>query len=276
VDANGDDKPTIIPRLFSNPRIAFAGSLAGILGIPLAIYFYVEGISRPDIVYYTNPVRTIVVQQGTASKLAVSYEGHPLTQDVTAVQIAIWNRGRQAVRKEAVLQPLVIKTNPKVPILEATVKQRTRDVVGLTVDESRIAQGEASVSWKILEQSDGGVIQLVYAGSPDVKIECDVAVEGQRAIHELTYGERIKSPAEQLQEQNGSRTFKLVMTLLTVFVLIIGFWLFRHQDRKPELQSLKSDPLFWVILFFGPVGMVVILVYVFLMRPALSPPFGFQ
>ena len=79
------------------------GTAASILGLLLAVYFYFGNVSYPELVYIVNPVRTIVVKQGTASRLGVIFDGQPLTQDVTAAQVALWNRGRQAIRRAAIL-----------------------------------------------------------------------------------------------------------------------------------------------------------------------------
>ena len=255
-------------RFFSNPWVGIIGSVASIVSVPLALIFYFESVSQPDLVYYTNPVRTIVVKQGTASHLTVSFDGHPLTQDVTAVQIAIWNRGRQAIRKEAVLHPLVIKTNPKVPILEAIIQRRSRDVVELTVDQSSIAQGEVSISWNILEQSDGGVVQLVYASSPDVQIQCETVIVGQPAIRELKYGGTLKSPGEQLREEKGFRYVIIGMSLMNLFMVILVVWSRRRVGGIP--------PPYYIFTIILTVLGIVTFVWGFFLRAIPSPPFGFQ
>ena len=94
---------------FKHPAVGILGSLAGIIGIPLAIYFYTQTALYPDLVYYVNPARAAVVQQGAASHLTVSIDGQQITTDVSAAQVAIWNRGKQAIRHESVLEPIVIR-----------------------------------------------------------------------------------------------------------------------------------------------------------------------
>src|ERR1700682_4028884 len=116
-------RPQGLFSFFAHPWVGIIGSVASILGALLAIYFYLHSVSRPELVYYANPVRTVVVKQGTASRLSVSFDAPLVTQDVTAVQVAIWNRGRQAIKREAVLEPIVIRTEPRVTILEATIRR---------------------------------------------------------------------------------------------------------------------------------------------------------
>jgi hypothetical protein len=152
---------------FAKPWVGIVGSVASIFGVLLAVYFYFHTNGFPELVYYVNPARAVVVKQGTASRLTVLFDGRPLNQDLSAAQVALWNRGRQAIRRAAILQPIIIRTEPRVPILEATVRRTSRDVVSLDLDRTRLADGEVSVSWNILEQGDGAVVQVVYAAGPD-------------------------------------------------------------------------------------------------------------
>jgi hypothetical protein len=264
-----------LEALFSNPWVGIIGSVASILAIPLAIYFYFGSVSQPDLVYYTNPIRTVVVKQGTSSRLTVSFEGHALNQDVTAVQIAIWNRGRQAIRKEAVLQPLIIKTNPKVAILEATIQKRSRDVAGLTLDNTSVAQGEVAVSWNILEQADGGVIQLVYASSPMVQIQCEAVIVGQPAIRELRYGGTLDSPAEQLRAETQRRRYQAI--IVSVYLLVVVSVLLARivlKNHFPGGDAVFSS-LVGAVVAFG-FAFLVAFIWNFFVRPIPTPPFGFQ
>ena len=111
-------------RFFKHPAVGFVGMLVGIIGVLLSIYFYYETLRSPDLVYYINPARAAVIKQGAASRLTVSDDGQPISTDVTATQVAVWNRGKQAIRQASVLDPIVIRTEPSVPILEATIERR--------------------------------------------------------------------------------------------------------------------------------------------------------
>jgi hypothetical protein len=140
----------------SNPWVGLVSIALNIVGVFLTVFFYLSSTSYPELVYLVNPVRTIVVKQGTTSRLGVMFDGRPLTQDVTASQVVIWNRGRQAIRRAAILQGVTITTEPRVPILEATIRKTSRDVVGFDLDRTRLAEGEVSISWNILEGGMAG------------------------------------------------------------------------------------------------------------------------
>lgn len=137
-------------RFFSHPVvmiITLCGSLASVIAIPLAFYFAGEAHRTRELTYYVHPVRAIVVKAGEASQLAVSYAGKELTTDVTAVQVQMWNQGRETIHKAVILRTLVISTENHTPILEATIRKQTRpDIVHLALDDS--AQEKGRLGWE--------------------------------------------------------------------------------------------------------------------------------
>jgi hypothetical protein len=61
-------------------------------------------------------VKAVVVKAGQASKLTVNYDNKPVTADITSLQIAIWNRGRLPIKRENILDSIVVCTDEKTPI----------------------------------------------------------------------------------------------------------------------------------------------------------------
>ena len=162
---------TGLMRFFSLPIVGIIGWAATVLSLVLGIFFYLQGTKKRDIVYYVNPIQAVVVKTGEATQLNVLYGGRELKSDVTAAQIAVWNQGNESVRPENILEPIAIRTIPSVPILEASIRKKSRGVVDVSLDQSRLSEGVVGVRWNILEQDDGTVIQLVYAGPPSTQIE---------------------------------------------------------------------------------------------------------
>lgn len=259
--------------VFANPWVGIGGSVAGILGLMLAVYFYFQSRSYPELVYYVNPARTVIVKQGTASRLTVSFDGRPLTQDVTASQVAIWNRGPQAIMRQAVLQPITIRTQPRVPILEASIRKKSREVVNLELDPTRFSQGEVSLSWNILEQYDGGVVQVLYAAGPETQIQCLGVIQGQRDIRELRYSKRILSPSQQVKSQLFYRYGLAVIIAITVPVIV--FTLIRIFNRKRTEHVIHVETILAILVFVVVVLIVVNLLSV-LTTTIPQPPFGFE
>ncbi|MEK6286312.1 MAG: hypothetical protein AABO57_11265 [Acidobacteriota bacterium] len=129
--------------------------------------------------YYVHPSRSVIVKAGQSTSLRVLYKDKDLDTDVTAVQVSIWNQGKDLIRKEQILSNAKIVTRPLVPVLEATVSKPSRNVIDFNIDESHLSEGYVPLSWRILEQDDGAVVQLVYAGSSDIEIQVEATIEGQ-------------------------------------------------------------------------------------------------
>lgn len=165
------------------------GTLVGVLGLILTVSFYFGTRKTRELTYYLHPARTAIVKTGQISALKILYRNQEIKTDVTAVQIAIWNRGKEAIKAEHVLTPIEIATKPGVPILETRILRASREHVSrFTVDVSRQSEGIVPVSWRILELDDGAVVQLTYAGSADTEIVITGVIEGQRKISSARRG----------------------------------------------------------------------------------------
>jgi hypothetical protein len=60
---------------FSNPLVGFLGSIASILSLGLAFYFYFANKQEPRLTYYVHPVRAALVQTGKMSDFKVLFMG---------------------------------------------------------------------------------------------------------------------------------------------------------------------------------------------------------
>ena len=162
----------------------YLGHIIGILGILLGCFFYLRSLSDPELVYYVDPAKLTVVRAGQSSKIIVKIDGDTVERDVTAAQIYIWNKGEDSIRKENLLSPLIISTGHKNPILDARIKNVSREIIGVEIDQSEINNdqseinnGKLGLDWKILEQDDGFAIQLIYYGDENDAIMLSATVE---------------------------------------------------------------------------------------------------
>src|SRR5205807_7416538 len=79
--------PTGFRRFFSRPLVGILGSVASIISVPLAILFYVQSVTKRDIVYAVYPLRTYLARAERPSDLRVEFKGQPISSsDVIAVQ----------------------------------------------------------------------------------------------------------------------------------------------------------------------------------------------
>jgi hypothetical protein len=265
---NTETRENLILRFYHSPWFSFSAWLVGIVGILFALYSHYSNIRYPELVYFVSPARAIVVSQGSASRLAVTFDGQPIGKDVTAAQIVVWNRGKEPVSREAVRQPFVISTENQAPILEATIRKKSRSVVQLDLDETRLASGKLGLRWNMLETGDGGVLQVVYAGDTAVPIKCTGVLIGQPEIRELEY-----RAVSRMYGRNKSWLIALGVT--GVLGLLLSIAPSTKKSKVSSNRELASLLRFSRLLFsILSVALIVMVIYAlaFLMPP--DPPFG--
>lgn len=269
--------PSSLLRFFSNPTVGVIGSIASIIGVLLAIFFFRESTRERKLTYFVNPVKSIIVQTGETSGLSVSFRGNEIKGDVTAAQIAFWNAGKEPIRPQNLLRPFVIQTKDNIPILESRIRKENREVVELQLDQSKIEQGKVGVSWAILEEGDGGVIQIIFAGGTSVDVSVSAIIEGQREIRSIEFGSEIRPPTEpyssiaRFYRQRG--IMSIVLTLLLAAVMVWMFVLQKHRKEDSEFYQFVSITLkIYIIVAIFAISMAV---YFLHRAQDIGPPFGF-
>ena len=164
-------------------------------------------------------------------RLKVLYQDQEVKTDVTAVQVEVWNDGKESIRAENVLESIVIRTTPVVPIIDATIRKTRRALSSIELDRTQFSRGILPLSWRILENSDGAIIQIVYAGSADVKLDIFGTIEGQNKLIQITSrtneNQGIKPPS------SNKRRRQLLAPGIAVFIFPIGgVWIFRQMPGK--------------------------------------------
>lgn len=171
-------------KIYSHPLVSLAGTIGTVVFGLLSLYLYYESKIYPFLTYAINPTKTQLVRTGQTSSIGVTFNNKQVTNDITAVQIALWNNGKQPIRKDAILDPVTICTKTGAPILEATLRNVSRKVVGLTLEQADIQKGRLGLSWNILEKDDGGSIQIIYEGNTNVNLLVDGSIVGQNRIND--------------------------------------------------------------------------------------------
>ena len=269
-------------RLFSSKRFAILGLFATIFASMLAYYYFLESQKTRRLTYYIHPAKAVVIDSARSTNLEIFFKGKEIKSSITTVQIAIWNRGDLSIKMEDILQDVIIKTKNGTQILEATIRTTTRDVINLQLDSEEIQSGRLGVHWKILEESDGGVIQVTYVGTPQTIIEFEGIIEGQGQIEELKYQGKIQDAMEQYKFQISFTRF-FGYTLITLFVSYSFFYILWIKFRRKFKPNLRKESKFISYASLGikyglPLMILTLfaLSYYFLIyKQPPNPPFGF-
>jgi hypothetical protein len=252
---------------FAHPSVGIVGSIASVISLILAVFFFLEARTKPGLTTYIHPARATVVKTGQASALTVLFQGQPIRSDISAVQIAIWNEGKQPIPIAAVRQPISVVSS--VPILEATVRKKSRDVVHITLDRAHLAEGRVGIGWDLLEQDDGAIIQLIYAGGPDVQLRTVGTIVGQRTINQIIYSQKLRTPNEQYETLSGTDRFFGYFFLATAVLVCILVYVVPPRSRLVPLQPTS------IARFIAVMSYLAFAVWQFLISAPSGPPFGF-
>jgi hypothetical protein len=235
------------------------------MGLLLTIYYAHWTTQTPELTFSINPVKLEVVNARQISDLSVTFDGKAVPGDITTAQLAIWNQGNAPIRRSDVLQPIVIYTDPKTPILEASIRKSSRDAIGFSLSLEEIQLGRIPVSWDVLERGDGGLLDVIYAGSPEVDFKAEGAIVGQKEIIRFQNRIGFQSPADEyevLRTRNKRiRSFSLPLAAISM----IGFMftvikIFKDKDqlRTYRHKSLVMMAILLVIMAGLFIGMFVL------------------
>jgi len=261
----------MIVKFFSKPAVGIIGSLASIIGLLLAIYFYTSAKSHRELSYYVHPAKAIIAKTDEFSRLSVLVDGKPTKQNITAVQFAFWNEGKEPIRPENVLKPLTVKLSGSTPIVDALIRKKSRDVINIDLDKEKIDKGILRINWNLLEENDGGIIQIIFLGNIQTSIVAKGIIEGQGDINKVEYKGKLRSSAEQYEYlcQQNKRAAYTIGSLVLFLYMLTALLLFL---KKKKGQLKKMDFIF----FIGPLVLFTfVTVWIFLRSIPPGPPFGF-
>ena len=252
----------VIDWFARNPRVGLLGTIASLIGLPLAIVLFLASEKERDIRFEQSASPTTIIRAGQSSDLRVQFKGRDLNSDVSSLQLTIWNAGRESVRRENILsKTLTMTIVPATTILEARVKKTTRDLLGFQLENLGTS---LVISWDILEPGDGALLEVIYTGTV-ANVKAEGAIEGKIPITE-------DIPEKGLTQKER---FWLVGGMLVISLLAaLRQYLSLRPRAGREMAALTATTVVIKLLFF--MGFVVIglkWLYSAYLRP--GPPFPF-
>jgi hypothetical protein len=276
---------TTVRRILSNPVLNGWGFVVGLVGLAFGWYTWMEGKSEPLLLGQVPAARTIVVSPERVENIQVLADGQPVKGPISAVQVAVWNSGKRPIRAEDVLEPIKISLEGGMPVIDARALRVTREVTELKLDNSKKTIGELGVRFRILEQGDGILLQIIYAGDVNVPLKGSGVIVGQSTFSIETIDKNTKRDKARSTATSSERAL-LIVGLLTIGLTFTAMqmpwvlkWVRRIREEAFE-RPLRPSQLFGTIVGFlisallAAIG--IALVYrglVELFRP--MPPFPF-
>jgi hypothetical protein len=265
-----------------NLRFSHLATFCGIMGIPISAAFFFAGIREPNITYAINPIRVAVVRSGISSDLSILYKGSEIKKNVSSAVIEIWNAGRAAVDKSAVLEPLQIVVPQGNRILETHMIRVTRPIVEFKVIQLLETPNTLDLSFRILEHNDGVVLQLMYEGDPNARIAVKGLFVGQPQISsvsgEVIHGFLRRTPDSDDIESVGETV--VAGTISLGVACLFGFlsWQISTKRNVIGIKPNNANPQQPTLLFLWVVTATFLIfgLYAFYLAWFVQPPLSFS
>ena len=263
-----------IKIFFSNPWVGIVLAFITVIELFIGILSYTSTINNRNLTYVINPVKAVALQNGKVSDLKVSSKGKDIKTDITVIQIAIWNKGKQSIKNEDILKQVKIVASPSCQILETIIRKSTRDIIDFKIDDSHYTEGYIPLSWQILEKNDGVVIQIIYSGSLETDFKVVGVLEGQSNI--TPQKQSILGEPTQLDYKEFNNTISITAIAIVIFNLIAYFFIFRKRYLKFKKQKRLFEMKVTIIVPIISIIVSLAVLYISICSLLINaPPFGF-
>lgn len=171
--------------LANNPIITIGGFALGIIGIVLAVIFYVRSIKDRVPCFEVNSNTLIEGLHKALDGLQLHYKGAP-QERITVTKLAFWNAGRETIDKRDLVEadPIGIACPSALAILDIQVTQvsaKSNSVrLGSAVDQGGVHF--YPIDFEYLDNKDYFVIQIVHSGQDSEDIVVKGKIKGVKDI----------------------------------------------------------------------------------------------
>src|SRR5436190_4202608 len=95
-------------KLGTHPGLNLAAFAVTLISTLLAAYFYFAALEKRELCVYIHPKRSTILKAGQVTDLRVLWKDREITNDLSVVQIQVWNHGKRAIRGGEMLQPFAV------------------------------------------------------------------------------------------------------------------------------------------------------------------------
>ena len=154
----------------------WVGTIVGIVGITLAVFFYWRSQIVGVITLQSHDVSMIGDSAVFTDGVEVRYRGTPVPR-ITSSTVWMWNAGRKTVEGSKIVthDPLQLRFDGE--ILNVRIRKVTRDVLRFTAHASEEASRMVHWGFDFLDPGDGCVFEVFHTGSAKVP-ECTGTIIG--------------------------------------------------------------------------------------------------
>jgi hypothetical protein len=223
--------------IVQNPMFALSSFVIGLIGLILAIIFFIKSRRFKEIRYVS--LNRTIVENLTAELdgLEVRYKRVP-QERVTVSRFYVWNGGTETILKQDLteLSPLRIIFTKGAQLLDVRIvfsTEKSNQFVFIAPEFPTPDKEEVSVelSFDFLDRLDGATLQIVHTGKTNHEITLEGKIKGAKSIKSIDKLYRRLRPLNVLSGYLGSMPFidwlnmiiYAAVSIISIVLLIIGF-----------------------------------------------------
>lgn len=259
----------MLENAVSTLSLPWVGAVLGLLGVALAVVFYIRSKRNPKLAYQTSEFSVVGIEARFPDELEIRFAGTHVNR-VTSSRLVLWNAGNTTLNGEQIVaaDPLRIEV-PDGLILRATIAQSTRNVNGGQLIMPNDRHDSVLLSFDYFDPADGFAVEVIHTG-PRGDLRCCGTVK------ELPNGiTRLGAPRQSGLEGALLNTLFKMKYIPFIIMIITGCTVFFAgifaEQISPFLNAI--DPTFkvrtgpsWAMTLMGAVYAFPPMIWLWLSR----------
>jgi hypothetical protein len=146
---------------------AWVGTAIGLVGIALAIFFFLRRREIWRLAYQTRSVRLIGDASATLPEdVVITVKGVPVPR-LSKTTVIIWNAGTATVRGGDIvaMDPLRIRLDDDAAALDVRIPRTSRSVISAAAHANPQTKNEVMLGFDFLDPQDGFTVDIIHSGT---------------------------------------------------------------------------------------------------------------
>ncbi len=175
----------MLEQLTSNPFVQLSSIVIGILGVILAIIFYLKTKEKKEFSYFSSSISFITKEESKYKKLSVTYDGQKI-DNFCVTKFYIWNSGNKTINASdmADYRELTLTTSGEGRILDADIIACSDDTNKFSVQV--IDKQTLKIPFNYVDINEGIIVQIQHTGIQNI-FEIDCKIKGGMPIKHKQY-----------------------------------------------------------------------------------------
>lgn len=198
----------LLKNISNHPLVPLGGILLGVIGIALAVIFYIRS-RRVSKVRYEFISRSLVEGlSGALEGIEVTYKGE--TQErITVSRFVFWNAGTETIRSDDFTDDqLRIAFPQNISILDYRIieaNDKTNKIEIGPVVSAEKEEKSFNIRFDYLDSDDGAIVQIVHDGEDGTKFSLKGSLKGNCSIA------KTESPAYGFERRHAHDTLTRIL-----------------------------------------------------------------